>query len=107
MRAWVSFGLIPWTALNRCEWNVIATLPIRISSPGLIVSKTARSSRIPLSDVPLLLVSMTNAWSVGGDDERLMGRAAQPYLEVGARDLGVVEHQPAPLADPRAFTTDE
>jgi serine/threonine kinase PknH len=37
------------------------TSPIRISSPGLIRSATARSSRAPLSEVPLLLVSITKA----------------------------------------------
>jgi hypothetical protein len=51
------------TLVNRCERKVIATSPIRISSPGLIGSGTARSSRNPLTKVPLVLISMTKAWS--------------------------------------------
>ena len=50
-------------ALNRCELKVIVTSAIRISSPGRIGRGTARSSRIPLSNVPLVLMSMTKAWS--------------------------------------------
>jgi hypothetical protein len=47
------------------------------------------------------------AVGAGVDYESLIGCGVQPDLEVGAGDLGIVDHQPAYLADSRAFTTDK
>ena len=98
IRAWVRFGSNPWTVVNRCERKVSATSPIRISSPGLIGSKTARSKSQPVK---------RGAVAAGVDEESLIGGGVQSDLEVGPRDLGIEEHQPPRLADPRAFTADK
>src|SRR4051794_6657145 len=55
-------------ALKRSDRNLNTASPIRIWSLGLMGIRTARSSRSPLSNVPLVLVSITNARSVAASN---------------------------------------
>jgi hypothetical protein len=89
---------VPPPAVNWLDSNVNLWSPIRISTPGFSGRGTARSSLTPLSNVPLVLLSITNAWSPA-ESKRI--------FEMTARDLWVVDHQPTPVADPSALPPDE